>query len=104
MNRVFKYGPNMPYSETSTPYKNSSKKRRELPKPKDSNIEIFDNKIASLNRAKTQAVENEEYQEADKLKQVISKIEKLKSHIRSLENKKSEYANSENYEQAKKIK
>ena len=53
----------------------------------DSNIEIFDDKIAALNKAKNVAVENENYIEADKLKQIMLKIEKLKSHIQKLENK-----------------
>mmetsp|Transcript_14658 Transcript_14658/g.16920 ORF Transcript_14658/g.16920 Transcript_14658/m.16920 type:complete len:180 (-) Transcript_14658:29-568(-) len=70
----------------------------------ESSVEIFDDKILALSKAKNSAVEAENYIEAEKLKQIVMKIEKLKIHIQKLENKKVEYANNENYEQAKRIK
>lgn len=98
MNRALKAGGG------EDPYKSVLSFKKEIPKVKDKNIQLFDSKIASLNWSKEKAAENEDYQEAEKLKQIITKIEKLKSHIRSLESKKNQYALEENYEKAKRMK
>ena len=71
---------------------------------KSSILNLFDDKIAALNTSKSQAVENENYVEAEKLKQIITKIEKLKTYIQKLESQKIDHANNENYDQAKKLK
>jgi len=71
---------------------------------RESSHELFDNKIAALKKAKNSAVEEENYTEAERFKQIIMKIGQLKTHVNSLENKKMVYASSENYESAKKIK
>jgi hypothetical protein len=88
-----------------TPYKTFINSKREFSGlGQKSNDEIFDSKIATLNKAKNKAVEEEDYIEAEKLKQIILKIDKLKAHVNNLESKKIEYANVENYEQAKRVK
>jgi hypothetical protein len=84
------------------PY-NSNRTLRSVP-AKTSTIDIFDDKIAALTTSKNQCVENENYVEAEKLKQIITKIEKLKKYITKLEMQKFEHANNENYDQAKKLK
>lgn len=43
-----------------------------------STLDVFDDKISALNTSKNKAVEQENYSEAEKLKQIILKIEKLK--------------------------
>ena len=43
-----------------------------------STLDIFDDKISALNTSKTKAVDQENYTEAEKLKQIIMKIEKIK--------------------------
>lgn len=48
----------------------------------ESNLDIFNDKIAALNNAKNKAVEAENFLEAEKLKQIVLKIDKLKSHIK----------------------
>ncbi|CAI2370206.1 unnamed protein product [Moneuplotes crassus] len=104
MNRTLKAMRGQQFDNENDAYKSILSFKKEVPKFKDKNIQLFDSKIASLNWAKEKAAENEDYQEAEKLKQVINKIEKLKSHIRSLEAKKNAYAMEENYEKAKKTK
>lgn len=71
---------------------------------KSSILDLFDDKISALTTSKNQSVENENYIEAEKLKQIITKIEKLKTYIQKLETQKIDHANNENYDQAKKLK
>lgn len=66
-----------------------------------STLDVFDDKVSALNTSKTKAVEQENYSEAEKLKQIIIKIEKLKKYVEKLEIQKYEAANLENYDQAK---
>jgi hypothetical protein len=82
----------------------SPSRRRSLAPAKTSTIDIFDDKIAALTTSKNKWVDNENYVEADKLKQIIAKIEKLKNYIWKLETQKFEHASNEDYDQAKKLK
>lgn len=82
----------------------SPNRRHSLAPAKTSTIDIFDDKIAALTTSKNKCVDNENYVEADKLKQIIAKIEKLKNYIGKLETQKFEHASNEDYDQAKKLK
>lgn len=60
--------------------------------------------MSALSKAKSKAVEEENYIEAEKLKQIILKIEKLKVYVNKLESQKADFATHEKYDDALKIK
>ena len=74
------------------------------PKPTPSSLNVFDDKITALSKSKIKAVEDEDYMEAEKLKQIILKIEKLKVYVDKLEKQKVDFANNEKYDSALKVK
>ncbi len=60
--------------------------------------------MLELQKIKDHAVGQEDYDEAERMKQIMMNIKKFGYKLKSLKEKKTEAANNEDYEQAKTIK
>lgn len=61
-------------------------------------------KILEIQRRKDQAVMQEDYDEAERMKQIMINVKKFGYKLKSLKDKKAEAAEKEDYEMAKNLK